>query len=116
MEDDLISMKTLLNGRIEERISLESLKRYRPDPMEPAVFQLSGGTTGVPKIIPRTHNDYSLNCKRAAEITKVREESVVGIAIPINHNFCSQSPGFNGDVVQGWEGSPYSFSKNRNGL
>ena len=36
--------------------------------MEPGVFQLSGGTTGVPKIIPRTHNDYALMCKRAGDI------------------------------------------------
>jgi 2,3-dihydroxybenzoate-AMP ligase len=101
VEDDFISMTTLLNDRIEERVSVESLKRYRPDPMEPAVFQLSGGTTGVPKIIPRTHNDYSLNCKRAAEITRVREESVMGIAIPINHNFALSSPGLMGMLYKG---------------
>jgi 2,3-dihydroxybenzoate-AMP ligase len=101
VEDDFISMTTLLRDRIDERISVESLKRYRPDPMEPAVFQLSGGTTGVPKIIPRTHNDYSLNCKRVAEITKVREKSVMGIAIPINHNFALSCPGLMGTLYKG---------------
>ena len=101
VEDDFISMTTLLRDRIEERVPVESLKRYRPDPMEPAVFQLSGGTTGVPKIIPRTHNDYSLNCKRVAEITKVCEESVMGIAIPINHNFALSSPGLMGMLYKG---------------
>jgi 2,3-dihydroxybenzoate-AMP ligase len=69
--------------------------------MEPAVFQLSGGTTGVPKIIPRTHNDYSLNCKRAAEITRVRKDSVMGIAIPVNHNFALSSPGLMGMLYKG---------------
>ena len=101
VENDFISMTTLLRHRIDERISVESLKRYRPDPMEPAVFQLSGGTTGVPKIIPRTHNDYSLNCKRVAEITKVREKSVMGIAIPINHNFALSCPGLMGTLYEG---------------
>jgi 2,3-dihydroxybenzoate-AMP ligase len=101
VENDFISMTTLLRDRIDERISVESLKRYRPDPMEPAVFQLSGGTTGVPKIIPRTHNDYSLNCKRVAEITKVREKSVMGIAIPINHNFALSCPGLMGTLYKG---------------
>ena len=101
VEDDFISVTTLLRDRIEERVPVESLKRYRPDPMEPAVFQLSGGTTGVPKIIPRTHNDYSLNCKRVAEITKVREESVMGISIPINHNFALSSPGLMGMLYKG---------------
>ncbi|MEZ4036106.1 AMP-binding protein, partial [Salmonella enterica] len=27
-------------------------------PDEVALFQLSGGSTGTPKLIPRTHNDY----------------------------------------------------------
>ena len=101
VEDDFISITTLLRDRIEERVPVESLKRYRPDPMEPAVFQLSGGTTGVPKIIPRTHNDYSLNCKRVAEITKLREDSVMGIAIPVNHNFALSSPGLMGTLFKG---------------
>src|ERR1051325_10805008 len=30
----------------------------RIDPTDPCIFQLSGGTTGIPKLIPRTHNDY----------------------------------------------------------
>ena len=101
VEDDLISLTTLLDDRIEERVPVESLRKYRPDPMEPAVFQLSGGTTGVPKIIPRTHNDYSLNCKRVAEITRVREDSVMGIAIPVNHNFALSSPGLMGMLYKG---------------
>ena len=29
------------------------------DPTDPCIFQLSGGTTGIPKLIPRTHNDYA---------------------------------------------------------
>jgi 2,3-dihydroxybenzoate-AMP ligase len=101
VEDDFISLTALLNDRIEERVPVESLKKYRPDPMEPAVFQLSGGTTGVPKIIPRTHNDYSLNCKRVTEITRVREDSVMGIAIPVNHNFALSSPGLMGMLYKG---------------
>ncbi len=101
VEDGFISITTLLRDRIEERVPIESLKSYRPDPMEPAVFQLSGGTTGVPKIIPRTHNDYSLNCKRVAEITRVRADSVMGIAIPVNHNFALSSPGLMGMLYKG---------------
>jgi len=69
--------------------------------MEPGVFQLSGGTTGIPKIIPRTHNDYSLNFKGAAEITRITSDSVMGIAIPINHNFALSSPGLMGVLYKG---------------
>ena len=36
------------------------------DPDEVAVFQLSGGTTGVPKIIPRLHAEYWYNARAYA--------------------------------------------------
>ena len=111
VEGDSISITTLLNDRIEEQVSVESLKKYRPDPMEPAVFQLSGGTTGVPKIIPRTHNDYSLNFKRASEILEVTQDSVMGIAIPVNHNFGLACPGLCGTLYQGGKVALISSSK-----
>ena len=101
VDASLISIGALLNDKIEERIPVESLKQYRPDPMEPAVFQLSGGTTGVPKIIPRIHNDYAANFRRAAEITQVTQDSVMGIAIPVNHNFALACPGLQGALSRG---------------
>ena len=101
VDADLISITALLKDRIEERIPVESLKRYRPDPMEPAVFQLSGGTTGVPKIIPRIHNDYAANFKKVAEILQVTQDSVMGIAIPVNHNFALACPGLQGALYRG---------------
>jgi len=101
VDRDFISLSTLLEDRIEERVPVESLREYRPDPLEPAVFQLSGGTTGVPKIIPRTHNDYSLNFKRASEVLEVTQDSVMGIAIPVNHNFGLACPGLCGTLYQG---------------
>ena len=41
--------------------SREALEEIRIDPADPALFLLSGGTTGIPKLIPRTHNDYLYN-------------------------------------------------------
>jgi 2,3-dihydroxybenzoate-AMP ligase len=111
VDADFISMTALLNDKIEERVSVETLKKYRPNPMEPVVFQLSGGTTGVPKIIPRTHNDYILNFKRAAEITNMSKESVMGIAIPINHNFALSSPGLMGTLYKGGKVVPIPSPK-----
>jgi len=101
VDTDFISITRLLTEPIEESVSIDSLKKYRPDPMEPAVFQLSGGTTGIPKVIPRTHNDYSANFRRAAEITHTNMDSVMGIAIPISHNFAMSSPGFLGTLHNG---------------
>ena len=111
VDDDFIAINDLLDDRIEERIPLNSLKKYRPDPMEPALFQLSGGTTGVPKVIPRTHNDYSANYRRAAEILNLTEDSIIGIAIPINHNFAMACPGFIGTHYNGGRVVPIPSTK-----
>ncbi|HEV2257569.1 MAG TPA: AMP-binding protein [Streptosporangiaceae bacterium] len=48
----------------EPETSREALDEIRIDPADPALFLLSGGTTGIPKLIPRTHNDY-LRAERA---------------------------------------------------
>jgi len=42
----------------EPRAGRGALEEIRIDPADPALFLLSGGTTGIPKLIPRTHNDY----------------------------------------------------------
>lgn len=101
VEKGFISITDLLNDRIEDRVAVQSLKKYRPDPMEPAVLQLSGGTTGVPKLIPRIHNDYSLNYRGIASLVGLTQDSVMGIAIPVNHNFSLACPGLLGTLYNG---------------
>lgn len=101
VEPGFLSLSDLLADRIEERIPLASLQQYRPDPMEPALLQLSGGTTGVPKLIARTHNDYTLNYRGIAETTNVTEDTVIGIPIPVNHNFALACPGVLGTLYKG---------------
>ncbi len=71
------------------------------DPMEPAVFQLSGGTTGLPKIIPRTHNDYVYNSLGFAPIHRMDAETVLLVVLPIAHNFALASPGIQGCLFNG---------------
>ena len=107
VEDGFISITALLNDKIEERMSPDSLRKCRPDPLEPALFQLSGGTTGVPKIIPRTHNDYSLNFKSVAKWCDVDTDCVLGIAIPVNHNFALSCPGSAGRPLRGRQGGSH---------
>src|SRR5262245_31428886 len=53
----MTQMSDLLADPIETRLAVSSLARIRPRPGDVAVFQLSGGTTGLPKVIPRTHDD-----------------------------------------------------------
>src|SRR5690606_12367808 len=56
------------------------------DPFQVAVFQLSGGTSGVPKVIPRMKNEYLLNAQRGAEILGFRKEDVMFMPMPMMHN------------------------------
>jgi 2,3-dihydroxybenzoate-AMP ligase len=77
------------------------LDRIKIDPTDPCIFQLSGGTTGVPKLIPRTHNDYAYNSKTAAKVTGVSGESVGLIMLPIAHNLPLACPGIQGYMLNG---------------
>lgn len=71
------------------------------DPTDPCIFQLSGGTTGIPKLIPRTHNDYAYNSKTAAPVCAVSAESVLVLALPIAHNLPLACPGIQGYFFNG---------------
>ncbi len=71
------------------------------DPTDPAVFQLSGGTTGIPKLIPRTHNDYAYNSKIAAQVCDVDENGVLLVVLPIAHNLPLACPGIQGFMFNG---------------
>jgi 2,3-dihydroxybenzoate-AMP ligase len=71
------------------------------DPSGPALFLLSGGTTGVPKLIPRTHNDYVYNSKMAASVTGIEDGSVLLDVLPISHNLPLACPGLQGFAFRG---------------
>jgi 2,3-dihydroxybenzoate-AMP ligase len=77
------------------------LSEIRIDPNDPAVFQLSGGTTGIPKLIPRSHNDYAYNSKAAASVCAVKEDSVALVVLPIAHNLPLACPGIQGFLFNG---------------
>ena len=79
----------------------EALASIEIDPTDPAVFQLSGGTTGIPKLIPRTHNDYAYNSKQAARETEVTPDSRLLIVLPIAHNLPLACPGLQGYLLNG---------------
>ena len=76
--------------------SREELKRIAIDPEDPALFQLSGGTTGIPKLIPRSHNDYVYNSKRAAAVTGVGPDKILLNVLPLAHNLPLACPGMQG--------------------
>lgn len=99
IQKGFFSIDAMLKDPIEKRNDPNVLPQ--PDPDCPAVFQLSGGTTGVPKLIPRTHNDYVHNFTCNAETCELNENSVLLTAIPQEHNFALACPGFFGLAYKG---------------
>jgi 2,3-dihydroxybenzoate---[aryl-carrier protein] ligase len=71
------------------------------DPFDVALFLLSGGTTGMPKLIPRTHTDYLYNARESAAACGLSPESRILIALPAAHNFPLACPGLLGALLTG---------------
>ncbi|MEV6276096.1 AMP-binding protein [Nocardia sp. NPDC051832] len=77
------------------------------DAADVAFLQLSGGSTGIPKLIPRTHDDYLYSVRRSAEICALDSGTVYLAALPVAHNFPMSSPGILGAL---WAGGTIALS------
>jgi len=94
-------------------VSIANTPRYLPDLKddvlrlpkahsdEVALYLLSGGTTGLPKLIPRTHDDYSLNIRIASALSAVDDTTRYLVALPAAHNFPLACPGLLGTLAAG---------------
>ncbi len=66
-----------------------------------ALFQLSGGSTSVPKLIARTHQDYLYSVRQSNRVCEFTEDTVFLVALPQAHNFPLSSPGSLGALLAG---------------
>ncbi|MBV9099813.1 MAG: (2,3-dihydroxybenzoyl)adenylate synthase [Candidatus Dormibacteraeota bacterium] len=89
-------------------VSMASLRKQPPQDTssgvsadDVAVLLLSGGTTGLPKLIPRTHDDYAYNARVSAEICRLDRETVYMATLPVSHNFPLACPGLLGTFLVG---------------
>lgn len=64
---------------------LELLIR-RPSPLDVAHILPSGGTTGLPKGIPRTHNDYICNVESLHRVGDMSKSDICLLVVPVGHN------------------------------
>src|SRR5437660_11162650 len=90
---EVLRSNTPLDARLLDTVEV--------DPDEPCILQLSGGTTGVPKLIPRTNNDYVYNTKAAITVNDVRADDCLLVNLPIAHNFPLACPGISGFFWKG---------------
>ncbi|OXJ09206.1 (2,3-dihydroxybenzoyl)adenylate synthase [Burkholderia sp. HI2500] len=66
-----------------------------------ACFQLSGGTTGTPKLIPRRHREYLYNVRACSAASGFDASTVYLAALPMAHNFTLCCPGTIGALLAG---------------
>ncbi|MFI6996274.1 (2,3-dihydroxybenzoyl)adenylate synthase [Nocardia sp. NPDC050175] len=85
-----------LNSLYAEPVALPSV-----DAADVALLQISGGSTGMPKLIPRTHDDYGYSVRASAEVCGLTVDSTYLAVLPCAHNFPLSSPGILGALHAG---------------
>jgi 2,3-dihydroxybenzoate-AMP ligase len=78
-----------------------ALAAVRPGAEEVSTMLLSGGTTSMSKLIPRTHNDYVLNARLCAQAAGFDSATVFLAVLPLAHNYNLASPGMLGAFYAG---------------
>ena len=71
------------------------------DTASPALLLVSGGTTGAPKLIPRTHDDYVYNATASSQLCGLTKDDVYLVTLPAAHNFPLACPGILGAMTVG---------------
>ena len=97
----VVDLRRLLEEPVDAAEARASADSDPPDPSDVALFLLSGGTTGLPKLIPRTHDDYAYNVRASAEVSGLSPSTVYLVALPAAHNFPLGCPGLMGTLAAG---------------
>jgi len=79
------SLERLMGTDLTQEDRYQLMAR-RPDPTDIGHILPSGGTTGLPKGIPRTHNDYICNSEYVARIGEMTSQDVWLVTVPVGHN------------------------------
>ncbi|WP_410598282.1 (2,3-dihydroxybenzoyl)adenylate synthase [Amycolatopsis sp. lyj-90] len=92
---------TALSGLAPSEVDSTAPDLPDPDPSDVAFFLLSGGTTALPKLIPRTHDDYLYQARITAEIDRLDVGTVYLAVLPVEFNFTWGCPGIIGTLHAG---------------
>jgi salicylate---CoA ligase len=96
-----IDLRALCAPATDPKSDREHLDALAPAGRDVAVFLLSGGTTGLPKLIARTHDDYAYNARASAEAAGIGPDTVYLVSLPAAHNFPLACPGILGTLLVG---------------
>ena len=79
------SLDKLIDGVSLNAKNLQTLEKSRPDPMDVAQIMPTGGTTGMPKAAPRTHNDYLCNVEYHSRAWEITSNDTLLVVTPVGH-------------------------------
>jgi len=80
-----IPLEKLIDAGKLSAANLDALAARRPDPMEVSIILPTGGTTGLPKAVPRTHNDYIASIEYHSKAWEITSDDVVLTVAPVSH-------------------------------
>jgi len=98
---DTVDLAALLEPSDDPAEARRTADGTRPNPDTPACFLISGGTTGLPKLITRTHNDYVCNIRATSATAELGADDVYLGTLPVSHNFPLACPGVLGALFVG---------------
>jgi 2,3-dihydroxybenzoate-AMP ligase len=87
-----------LGTLVGDRTALDTV---HVDPSSISTMLLSGGTTSMSKLIPRTHDDYVLNARLCGAAAGFDADTVFMAILPLGHNYNLASPGILGTFYFG---------------
>jgi len=92
------SLERLIEKAEMTEDNLARLTSRAPDPMQVAHMGPTGGTTGAPKIVPRTHNSLITGSEYCSKSWEQNNQDVNLIAGPIGHDL-TFTKGFIGSII-----------------
>jgi len=98
----LLNLETMIDQTELKERDLGRLAKRRPDPMQVAHMGPTGGTTGLPKVVPRTHNSLICGIEYAARAWEMDIHDTCLLAGPIGHDLT---------FTKGLCGSLFTFGK-----
>lgn len=85
-DGQFVSLESLISSADSSQDNVRELMERRPDPVEVAHMGSTGGTTGLPKVAPRTHNDYICNIEYKARAWELNSNDICVVVTPAGHD------------------------------
>jgi 2,3-dihydroxybenzoate-AMP ligase len=80
-----VTLESLIERAELSPANLQALAARRPDPMEVSIIIPTGGTTGLPKAVPRTHNDYIAYIEYHSKRWEITSADTLLTVAPVSH-------------------------------